>query len=252
MVMVGCFSFFFLSGFLQIAWGCQITIYAHSEKYPKAALINDVPSGILIDIMESIGKKMGCKFIFKMAPWQRTYQRALGADGGIVGLSYNKERTEIFDYSDAMFYDVLLLIVKKGNEFEYNSIEDLRGKSLVASRGASYGDEWEHAVREKTFTLIEDNASIPNRLLFLLAERADVALVGPGLMGLNYAISQRKDLIDNRNQLSVIKKPFKVNPNYLGFSKKMKMTGFLKKFNAYLKEGYESGEFQKILDKYSP
>ena len=41
-----------------------------------------------------------------------------------------------------MYYDEILLVVLKGKEFTFNTMEDLRGKTIGCLRGASYGDEY--------------------------------------------------------------------------------------------------------------
>lgn len=247
-----CFNFIicliFISMFLDRAFGEDIVIYGNDSKPPKYFIENNQPKGILIDIMKYVDTKLQESFSYKLYPWKRAYSKALRGDGGIIGLSKNKERLEIFDYSDVMYYDTLLFVVIKGNEFTYNDVNDLKGKKIGCQRNASFGDNFEEA---KKYLIFEEDNSNKTRLLKLLNKRIDVALIGPGKVGVDNVIKNDELLYKNRDKFIIIKKPFKNDPNYLGFAKKMKMKGFLKDFNKVLNEGIQSGEIQNILNKWT-
>jgi hypothetical protein len=53
------------------------------------------------------------KFEYSLYPWKRSYQLALNGKGGIDDLTKNNERLKIFNYSDVMYYDELVLVVLK-------------------------------------------------------------------------------------------------------------------------------------------
>ena len=58
---------------------------------------------------------MGHEFDIKLYPWKRAYKNSLNSKKGIVGLSMTEDRLKLFDYSEVLFYDEVILIVKKGN-----------------------------------------------------------------------------------------------------------------------------------------
>ena len=166
-----------------------------------------------------------------------------------MGLSMTKERLKIFDYSDVMYYNDVLLVVKKGNEFDYKTVKDLKGKTLGAQRGGKYGDDFEEG-RKGIFQLSEDDGGV-QRLKKLLAGRIDVALISPGLMGLEKTINADPALKAHRDEFVALPVPFKRDPNYLGIPKSLNMTAFIKKFNAVLNKGIQDGTIPGIIKSYS-
>lgn len=154
----------------------------------------------------------------------------------------------MFDYSEVVFNDILILVVLKDQEFAFNSIHDLKGKRVGVQRGSTYGDDFEEA--KKIFVIHYDSGTT-QRLLKLLYKRIDVALIGPGKSGFESALRQDELLLKHREKFSIVKKPFKVDPNYLGFSKNMNRKEFLLRFNEVVRQGYESGEIAKIIARHT-
>jgi polar amino acid transport system substrate-binding protein len=227
----------------------DIKIFGNEYKPPKVYLENDKPNGILVDIMKYIEKETAHSFDILLYPWKRAYALAERGQGGIIGLSMTKERLEIFDYSDVMYYDDLMLVVIKGNEFPFNTLEDLKGKRVGVRRGSSYGDDFERGKKD-IFIADEDSDAI-QRLKKLLIKRIDVALIGPGKAGVNKIIKSDPELLKRKDDFVLLEKPFKRDPNYLGISKTLNMKGLIQDFNKTLKKGYEDGTIQAIIDKHS-
>ncbi len=228
----------------------ELTILGYDKEPPKFYKERGQPKGIFIDMLRYIEKEIGYTFHIKLYPWKRAYTYSLMAKGGIIGLSMTKERLQIFDYSDIMYYDEVMVVVIKGKEFHFENINDLKGKKVGLIRGATFGDEFNQAVRSRLFTPKEDESHV-QRLMKLLYGRIDVALVAPGKAGVFNYIQSDPHLRENKNKFVVLSKPLKRDPNYLGISKKLRMTGFIAKFNKALKKGWETGTFQKIMDSYS-
>ena len=132
-----------------------IYIFGNDSKPPKNYVENKKSKGILINIMEYISEEIEQPFEYNLYPWKRAYLLAVHGEGGIIGLSKTESRMLIFDYSDVMFYDEILICVLKGNEFEYNEIGDLRGKTVGVIRGAVFGSEFETAMETKLFIVFE-------------------------------------------------------------------------------------------------
>lgn len=230
--------------------GDEIVILGNHYKPPKVYLENNDPKGILVDIMRHVEKRTGHSFNIQLYPWKRAYREALKGEGGIFGLSMTTERRlRIFDYSDIMYYDDIMLVVLKGNEFPFNSIEDLKGKRVGARRGAIYGDEFKRGKNE-LFAVDEDGYTA-HRLKKLLRGHIDVALIGPGKTGFNRVMRDNFEYLGKKDAFVVLPKPFIRDPQYLGFAKSMNMKGFLQEFNQVLKKMFEDGTIQRIFDKYS-
>ena len=231
------------------SFGDELLIFGNQYKPPKVYLDNDTPRGILVDIMKYVEQETDHSFNIQLWPWKRSYKMAENSNGGIIGLSMTQQRLEIFDYSDVMFYDDMMLVVLKGHEFPFEKLEDLKGKRVGVRRGARYGDEFVRG-KEKIFQVDEDGDAI-QRLKKLLMKRIDVALIGPGKAGVNQIIKADPALLKKKDEFVLLTKPFKRDPNYLGFAKSLNMREFLKEFNQVLQKGYRNGTIQKIINKHS-
>ena len=178
----------------------------------------------------------------------RAYKSAERGLGGIIGLSKTENRLKIFDYSDAVYYDDIMIVVLKGREFSFSKIQDLQGKNIGVRRGSSYGDAFEHG-KKHIFNANEDTTAV-QRLKKLLAGRIDAALIGPGKEGVRQVIHSDQALIENQHKFIILKKPFQRDANYLGFPKTMKMQAALNAINNIIREGYENGKITRIIEKF--
>ncbi len=233
------------------AFGNEIIILGNNYKIPKIYIEDGTPRGILIDIAKYIdGNLKDDSFHYKLTPWARAYKSAVEGQGGIIGLSKTKERLEIFDYSDVVYYDDVIVVVLKDKAFQFEKMQDLKGRTIGIGRGGSFGDAYEKAKKECLFKIEEDNGPVL-RLRKLLQSRIDCALMSPGKFAFYRTIEQDENLLENKDKFIILSNPLVRDPNFLGFSKKLKMKNFLKKFNEALKQGYESGAINKIIDVYS-
>lgn len=229
---------------------CDIPFFGNHNKPPKYWLEDGVAKGFLIDMMAYIGKEMGCTFDIQLYPWARAYKKAEIGHGGIIGLSMTEERLRLFDYSDVMYVDELLLVVKKGKEFHFESVSDLKGKTVGVTRGAKYGSAYSEAVEEGVFVVSEDDSQI-SRFKKLLRERIDVMIVGPGVAGFESILQSAPELLEQREQFVILPVPFKKDPNYMGVPKSLNQGDFIQRFNNALQKGKDSGEIAKIIQSYA-
>ena len=232
------------------AYSCELTIYGNQAKPPKYWLEDGQAKGILVDMTKHLGDAMNCEFYISLLPWKRAYVSAEKGLGGIIGLSMSDERLKLFDYSDIMFIDELLLVVKKGREFPFKNISDLEGKLLGIGRGSHYGTNFDKALEANVFEISEDDSPI-DRFEKLLAERIDVLVIGPGKLGFNAVINASKTLSDNADQFVILPVPLKRDPNHLGIAKSKNKKDLLIKFNVALHEAKLNGTIKKIVEKYA-
>lgn len=223
----------------------KIVLFGNAFKAPKIWKEDQLSKGILVDIMTYIGQEMGIDFEIRLYPWKRSYHNAILGRGGIVGISKTEERLKLFDYSESLYDDEVIIVVKKGNEFKYKSNSDLAGKVIGACRGCSFGADFEDA---KTYFKLDADDNNISRLRKLLLGRIDGAIMSPGEAALNIEVNKVDDL--TREQFSILKKTLDRDPNYLAFEKKLNMKDLIDKFNVALKKAYDSGAIQRIVDKY--
>lgn len=229
---------------------CNVEIYANENMKPKVYQENGQAKGILVEMMNYVGDDIGCQFNFHFSTWARAYKSMQEGKGGVIGLSKNKLREEIIDYSDVMYMEDIILITHINSPFRYSSITDLSGKTVSYSRNATLGDEFDQAAAKGTITFVGDNGIVPKRIERVAKKRLDVAAISPGKYAFNNAFIQSPELLKLKDQLYIVPGVFKQEPNFLGFSKNTDNKAFLEKFNSSMKKGKKSGAFQTIEDKY--
>lgn len=224
----------------------EMRVFGNHERYPKVWKEEGKTKGILVDMLKLMEKDLNITFSPESYPWVRTYNLALSGQGAIMGFSKTIEREELFDYSDAMFYDEIFIIVAKDRSFKFEKIEDLRGKKLGYCRGCSFGKVFEDS--KQYFIPVEVDDSKFQSLKLLSVGRIDGLILAYRDEALKKTCTQSSDF--KYEDFEILDKPLTRDPNYLGISKKLHQKTFLKEFNRVLKEKIKSGEVDKIVEKY--
>ncbi len=228
---------------------CELEIFGNEDKPPKNWNESGKAKGILVEMIEQIAQEINCQLDVKLYPWARSYKYARKGKGGIIGFSKNVERLALFDYSDVMYFDEIVVVVMKGKEFDYRNISDLKNRKVSTVRNASFGEEYENAVRSGELIAVEGGSPV-KRLRRLLHTRVDAVLIGPGKQGVYNAINKDNELRENQQRFVILPTPFKRDPNYLGFAKTMNKSALIEQINIAIQKGHANGMFQAIADKY--
>lgn len=230
------------------AWSADITVFGSDSTLPKMFLQEGRGRGILMDILQYADQTMQDDSTLKVAlyPWARAYRYAATGAGGIVGLSWTEERTALFDFSEPLYVDDVVIVVLKGYEFDFKELSDLQGKRIGLGRGEGYGDAFEKARSTGLFTAEEDNG-VANRLTKLAMGRIDCALFHAGKAGFEELLRHHQVTSAMRDALVVLPVPLRSEPNFLAFPKSMQMQGWLTRFNQAIRRGYASGEIPRII-----
>ncbi|WP_171013960.1 transporter substrate-binding domain-containing protein [Chitinivorax sp. B] len=235
---------------LSPANAIQVPLLGSDYSIPKVHLQNGKPSGVLISILQYMDTQLvNYEFTYQLYPWARAYRSALVGEGGIIALSKTDERLAIFDYSDPIFIDEVIMVVRKTDVFTYRGIADLAGRKVGIGRDGSFGEEYEHAKKAGKLVIEEDNGPV-QRLRKLLGGRIDVAFINPGRLAYELTVQSDPFLYAHQQKMAILATPFKHDVNYLGFAKKLNMKPFIQQFNTALRKGYQTGAIQKILVNY--
>lgn len=127
-------------------------------------------------LFDQLERELGVTFDIKIYPWPRAERNAREGAGLIFGLPKTPERERALRYSDAAASNTLWLVTRSDATFPFRTMDDLRGKTVGAVRGYSYGDEFERH-RNRLFRVDEDIASRASRLQRLLLKRVDAVLL---------------------------------------------------------------------------
>lgn len=227
----------------------SVIIFGNSMKPPKTWSENGTPKGIMVDILREIEKRTDITFDIRLFPWARAYCYAKEGRGGVYGFSKTTERLKLFDYSDPIFNENILLVTLKGKEFPFESLSDLKGKTIGVTRGARWGDAYAKAMQTIFTPNFTSNPEV--RLRMLLAGRIDAAVVGPGKAGLLHIFETDPFLKANADKFVFLKKPLVADPNHIGFLKTMKKAELIKKINMAIRIMWQDGTIDNIGKKYA-
>ena len=224
-------------------------IYADFRAMPKNwQNDNGDAEGIQIEILEEVSKRTGIKFTYTFAPWNRVFAQSEAGRGAIIGFSKNRAREKLWDYSDPLYFDELTFVTLKQKRFEFKNLESLRGMRIAIKRGASYGDDFEAAIKNGIFTVIE-TVNRAGQIQMLTRDRVDAVLLSPGKIALEGLIAENKWLQAHREDFALVKPPYKLDPNYLGIPKSLHKSYLLGPINAALKDIYAEGLHAEIVDR---
>lgn len=217
------------------SYAAEIVIFADGEHPP--IVYKDAygqPRGVLVDAIRHFEQLSNRKIKLETTSWRRAYEYGIKGKGGLIGLSKTTERLVLFDYSDVIFEDNIYLAVRRGKEFDFKTLNDLKGKLIGMHLGASYGDQVDNAVKAGLFNADLSTSDVI-RMRKLLRGRLDAATVTHGQIGLDAIFKSDAELLANKNEFVILANPLVHDPLYLGFVKSMQMTPFLQEFNQSLK-----------------
>ncbi len=128
-------------------------------------------------LFEFIEREGGMQIQQQRSPWPRALQAAENGEGVIYGVSKTKEREKIFRFSLPIQSKYMFLVTRSDAQFRFNSMADLKGKTIGIPRGFSYGDRFD-AMKDNLFKVEIDNYAPLSRIYKLLFRRMDAGLFG--------------------------------------------------------------------------
>lgn len=232
---------------VQTAQAEVFRVFGAHDGFPKYFEEDGEAKGIVVDISKHCLNQMQVPYQIQLLPWKRAYTMAERSEGGVIGLSISDERLTLFDFSEPIFTEHIVLVVQKGREFAYQNITDLKDKLIGATIGTSYGTAYDEAVANGTLTIVGFNDT-RSGLGMLQRERIDAILIGSSVDIRRLAQSWPGLHPDAFTTLPV---PFKSDSKHMGIAKALKMGWFLEQFNQCLKNGHDTGIFAPIIYQYS-
>ncbi len=203
---------------------------------------NGNAKGIAVEIGKAVLKKAGYQVQIKTCPWKRCQIIAQNEGAFITGFSKNDERLKIFLYSNAIMYDDLVIVTKKGKEFSLTDPKSIKGKVIGAQMGVGFGAKNEGL---KEGMIIETDSSDINRVKKLMYNRIDGGFFSLGKAGIAYSAKMAGYSLENFSILPVI---VSKDPNYLATGLKTpNALEKIKKMNAAIKALTDDGTIAKIL-----
>ena len=198
-------------------------------------------TGIDIDIITAIAKNQDFEIEFDAMDFGGIIpaMQANQLDIAIAGMSITKERKEVVDFSDP-YFDAGLTLVVDGKTTDIKSIEDLKGKTIAVKNGTTGAKFAQENEAEYGYKIVMFDDS-PSMFQEISNGNADALIEDYPVIA--YAISQNSlgfEIIGDR-----------LNGDQYGIAVlKGKHSDVIEKINAGLKDLRDSGEYDKIIDKY--
>lgn len=199
--------------------------------------------GLYPRLLEATIKQAGLKTEIKALPWKRALLYSASGKGAVGGAYKSDERIKTYDYSAPLYQEKLVLFINKDKPFEFNSIEDLKGKVVGVNRGWSYGQAFDTARENGLFTPNVRNDPHDNFKILALG-RIDCVILDQ-ISGDSYT-----RILGIEDKVSALPNAFSINDVYLIIPKVLKMTPFLNDFNSALRRIREDGTYQKIVQTF--
>ena len=217
-------------------------IIAFDEKdYPFMFALDGKASGIYPEIVREAFHRMGYDPMLDVLPWSRAISGIDAAKWGIGGLYMNLDRIYKYDYSDPIYEETLYIWVLKDKEFKFNTVYDLKDKTIGVIRGWSYGDLFDSAVESKLFEVeaVEDDTRNIHKLLH---GRIDAIVMAQETLEGYFT------QINGIKRLKKLSTPLTVNKTFIAFNKSSKMVKLLDRFNNELSEMRKDGSYDMIIN----
>jgi polar amino acid transport system substrate-binding protein len=206
------------------------------EKEGKAA-------GLYPLLIEEVFKRIGEPVTVKPYPWKRALEMGENGEAGVGGIYKNTKRLEIFDYSDPIFEERLMVYVRKGESFDFDTVNDLKGKRIGVLSGWSYGDEFDIAKEQGLFEVEEVSDDRTNFEKLLLGRLDCVIAID---LGAGPILNEQRFF----GQFVTLSTPLAVNETFLVFAKSTNQKELLERFNEMLTTMRLDGSFDTLVQNF--
>jgi polar amino acid transport system substrate-binding protein len=200
-------------------------------------------SGIDVDLLKEISKKIHVNFKIRRLPWARCLEFMRSGQADIItGLAYTPERAQYILYSKIPYYTAApAFYLRKGKGHLIKAYEDLYQFTIGYSINSAYFEPFNSDTKLKKF-----GVSTENQLIKMLARGHIDAIIGTDC-NVEYDIAKLglKDKIEKARYI-----PDKKIALHVGISKKSGLSERYGELNRILKELLKDGTIDRIAEKY--
>lgn len=204
---------------------------------------NGSATGLYPLLLRAVFRRMNVNLEVKAYPWKRALSMGEAGQAGVGGIYKNAKRLEIYDYSDKIYTESLMVYVKKGGGLQFNTIGDLKGKEIGVIMGWSYGDDFDKAKDAGLFHAQEVTTDSAN-LEKLIQGKVDYVIA------IDIAADQIIRNMKAQNQIEKLPTPLAVNDTFLVFAKSANQKALLDKFNQTLNAMKQDGTYNALVTEF--
>ena len=231
-----------ISFLLPISAFAENVVFATSEWEPYVISENGKPSGLDVEIVQELCKRLGLEPDIRILPWKRAlvYMETGRADA-IFAARHTEERARFLYYpSEPLNIERTVILALKGSGIRITKPDDLKGKAVGVVLGYVYGPEFDNCQGIK-----KDAARDDKQLILKLIKKRHPLAASSDEVTAKYLCKQagaEAEVVYVLNE----------TPSYIAFSKKRGEKGraMAEKFSQMLRKLKEEGVIQKIESKY--
>jgi len=202
---------------------------------------NGQAKGLYPQVLQAVFARAGQPVAIQAMPWKRALRRSENAEVGVGGIYKTSRRLALYDYSQPIFEEKLIVYVHRDKAFRFTRVDDLNGKRIGVIRGWSYTEAFDEAIRDGSIKVSESSSDEAN-FKMLASGRLD-AVIAIELAG--QRIIQQLQL----RQVLALTPPLSINPTYLVFAKKAKQQALLQRFDRILLEMRADGSLDRLVQQ---
>ena len=227
--------------FVSPAFGKTIT--AAVPTWAPCVQAGEEMLGVSVEIVTEAFKTQGYRVDLKLMPWSRSLEELKsGRVDSSVAVWFTEERSTFLAYSEPYLENAVKFIKRRNDDFEYNGIESLNGKTVGVIRNYGYGDEFLNA---KSFRKPASNDFVSNAKK-LSAKRIDLTIEDE--LVAKYELAKAGFKVED---FSFTKNALSVNPLYMTVSLSIPQHAeYIEAFNKGLVEIRANGTYDEIMVRY--
>jgi len=201
--------------------------------------------GVSTQIVRAAFERAGYAPEVTVMPWPRALEMVKqGKYDALANVWHREHRTEFFHYADVLATNRLVFVKQNGADFTYDTLNDLKGKTIGIVRDYNYPDSFVNAnfFHREAFDSLRDSLAMAAR------GRVDLA-VGDSLVVQHIINTEMPP--DLANRLELTEGALSEDPMHLAVSRKIpNHAEIVDRFNAALAEMRADGTHAAILDEH--
>lgn len=201
--------------------------------------------GFISQLITDVFYDAGYNVEFVFLPWVRAYQDTVqGSYSATAVWMYKDDRTYDFLYSDPVLNEQFVLFYNKSKPFDWNTMDDLRGKQIGGGLGYSYGPVFDKALEEGIFNLLR-LPSVEQNIKMLASGRIDLFVeeMSVARYKLQNELPQFKDRVTYHPNPVLVNKSFLLLPKSDPNSEAL-----MAAFNTHLERFKQDGRYQAYFE----
>lgn len=216
-----------------------------NEFAPFGFIENGQLKGIEVELFHEIGKRLNIQTKLNLFPWSRMLAMVKKGDlDCMIAAFRTEERLAYMDYTNVPFHvSSLVFFIHQDRPFQFNTLEDLKGRNIGLVTGFSTSPEFDEALNKQWFTVSPVN-DFKQNFEKLAVKRVDMVLVNRHVGA--YLLKKL-----NLPQIAALSVPLTARPAYLTFSKRAGKGYLIPLFDMMLFELLTDGTYQDLFEKYT-